>query len=486
MKKLLTIFAFMGLMVLVSCGPTPTPTPKPTDFDVPEFDLTTPVTITYWHANGAALTTVLESIRDEFVEKYPNITVDLVSYGDYTTLRDTVTGAITAGNTPTAAQTYPDHVAVYLDGGALVSLDSYIKDERYGLSQEELNQFLPGFLGEGTIYDEDGTRYALPFNKSTEILYYNKDVFEANGWTVPETWDDVIEICKAWQATDHYKAAVEKWGGKVAGMSYDSEANLFITLTQQWGGTYTAFDENGQGIFSAFGVDADSTAKSKAALSWYLEQFNNKYIATTSYFGADYSSTAFLNGQCIMTVGSSAGAGYNDGMDTTKNTETLFETGVSAYPQKAGTYSETKGNVIQQGTNVSLFKCTDPQEQLAGWLWLKHMTSYESALAWATETAYFPIRYDVLNSDEYQDHIKGIVRAEDGSIVSENQTIAARAKEAGLKQQNWFYTNVAFFGSSKARDEAETLVQAILYGTDGQTLSIDAAYANALRRLTSN
>lgn len=484
MKKLLTILAAICLVVLTGCvTPTPTPGPKPTDFEIPEFDLTKEVTVTYYHANGAQLTTVLEGIRDEFVKKYPNVTVDLISYGDYTTLRDTVTGAITAGTTPTAAQTYPDHVAVYLHGGALVSLDPYVNDERYGLSQEELDQFLPGFLGEGTIYDEAGTRYALPFNKSTEILFYNTEVFEENGWTAPETWDDVIEICKAWQKTDHYKAAYEKWGGKVAGMSYDSEANLFITLTQQWGGTYTAFDANGQGIFSAFGVDEDSTAKSKAALSWYLEQFNNKYIATTSYFGADYSSDAFKNGQCIMTIGSSAGASYNNGAEST---ETVFTTSVSHYPQKAGTYSETKGNVIQQGTNVSLFKCTDPQEQLAGWLWIKHMTSYESALTWALDTAYFPIRYDVLESQEYQDHMKGIVRAEDGTVLSENQTLPAKAKEAGLGQKNWFYTNVAFYGSSKARDEAETLVQAILYGTEGQTLTIDAAYANALRRLTSN
>lgn len=483
MKKLLTIFTAMLLVVLAGCNGTITPPGLGGNTEIPEFDTETPVTVTYYHANGAALTTVLESIRDEFVKKYPNITVDLVSYGKYETLRDTVTGAIAAGNTPTAAQTYPDHVALYLNGGALVSLDPYVKDARYGISDEELAQFLPGFLHEGVIYDEAGTRYALPFNKSTEILFYNADVFAANGWEAPETWDDVIAIAKAWQATDHYKAAYAKWDGKVAGMSYDSEANLFITLTQQWGGTYTDFDANGKGIFSAFGVDAESTAKSKAALTWYLEQFNNQYIATTSFFGADYSSDAFKNGQCIMTVGSSAGATYNNGQEST---ESVFTTAVTAYPQKAGTYDATKGNVIQQGTNVSLFKCKDPQEQLAGWLWIKHMTSYESALTWATDTAYFPIRYDVLNSQEYQDHIKGIVRSEDGEILSQNQTISALAKEAGLKQQNWFYTNVAFFGSSKARDEAETLVQAILYGNEGATLSIDDAYANALRRLTSN
>ena len=249
MKKLLTIVAVMLLAALASCQPTVPPTTGPVDFDIPEFDTTKEVTVTYYHANGAALTTVLEAIRDEFVKLYPNVTVDLVSQGDYTTLRDTITGAVAAGTTPTAAQTYPDHVAVYLHAGALAHLDPYINDPRYGISEDELAQYLPGFLGEGTIYDQAGTRYALPFNKSTEILYYNTEIFAKYGWSAPETWDQVVEISKAWQKTDEYKAAYEAYDGKVAGMSYDSEANLFITLTQQWGGEYTKLTGENQGEF---------------------------------------------------------------------------------------------------------------------------------------------------------------------------------------------------------------------------------------------
>ena len=167
-----------------------------------------------------------------------------------------------------------------------------------------------------------------------------------------------------------------------------------------------------------------------------------------------------------MTIGSSAGATYNDGQAATG---VKFTTGVSAVPQK----DLENGQVIQQGTNVSLFKCSDAKEELGGWLWLKHMVSYESALKWALETSYFPIRYDVLNSEEYQNHIKGNIIADDGSVVEGIQTLAAKAKEAGLAQSQWFYTNVAFPGSSKARDNAETIVQQILYG---DSMTVDKAY----------
>ena len=431
------------------------------------------VTVEYWHANGSALTTVLEQIKASFEEKYPKYKVTLVSYGDYTTLRDTITGAIAGGVTPTAAQTYPDHVALYLQGKSLVALDSYINDPEYGMTKEEQAQFVEGFWNEGTIYDEAGTRYAMPFNKSTELMFYNKTMFDKYGWSTPKTWDDVVKICEAWKDKPEYTAAVKKYGAnQVFGMGYDSEANLFITLTQQYGATYTSFDANGKGVFNAFGAVAEDTAKSKAAMNWYYQEYKKGNIGTCTAFGTDYCSDAFKNGQCIMTIGSSAGATYNDGQ---QSSNTKFETAVTAVPQK----DLANGQVIQQGTNVSLFKCDTKEEELAGWLWLKHMVSYESALTWALNTSYFPIRKDVLESQEYQNHVQGNIVLDNGTVVPGTQSLAAKAKQAGILQSDWFYTNIAFTGSSKARDKAETLVQLMLYGGK----SLDQAYDEVYKAL---
>ena len=383
-----------------------------------------------------------------------------------------VSGAIAAGVTPTAAQTYPDHVALYLQGKSLVALDDYINDPEYGMSEFEQSQFIEGFWNEGVIYDNAGTRYAMPFNKSTELMYYNSDLFAEQGWEAPQTWDEVIEICEAWKKTQHYKDAVAQYGeNQVFGMGYDSEANLFITLTQQYGATYTSFDANGKGVFNAFGAVEADTSKSKEAMNWYYAEYQKGNIGTSTAFGTDYCSDAFKNGQCIMTVGSSAGAGYNDGQHSNN---TKFTTGVAAVPQK----DLDNGQVIQQGTNVSLFKCS-PDEELAGWLWLKHMVSYESALTWALETSYLPIRKDVLNSYEFECHILGKVILDDGTVIAGVQSLAAKAKQASLLQQDWYFTNIAFNGSSKARDKAETLVQLMLYG--GKT--VDQAYEEIYKSL---
>lgn len=477
MKKLNKMFAIallaLSVLCLASCGGAGNGGGSGNNGDEP-------IVINYWHANGAELTAVLEKIEKSFEEKYEGkYDVVLTTYGDYDTLRDTITASVMAGEAPTAAQTYPDHVALYLYGQALQSLDKYINDPEYGMSKEEQAQFVDGFWAEGTIYDQEGTRYAMPFNKSTELMYYNQDLFEAQGWKVPQTWEEVVAICEAWKQTENYANAVAANGANaVYGMGYDSEANMFITLSQQYGANYTSFDAQGNGLFAAFGDVAADTAKSQQALSWFVDQYKKGNMATPTAFGAEYCSNAFLAGQCIMTIGSSAGATYNDGQKATAIDK--FTTGVAPVPQ----YDLNNKQVIQQGTNVSLFICDDEAEELGGWLWLKHMVSYESALIWATNTSYFPIRKDVMASQTYQDFLQGITYTEDGIKIEGSVTIKSRAQTAGLQQADSYYTNIAFPGSSKARDEAGTIVQRILYSDP--VVSVAQAYADAYNSIKNS
>ena len=478
MKKLLSLcMAAVAVFALASCGQKikeeETTTPPKEIVEIVDFDATKDVTVNFWHAMGQTNQEIIAEIIESFEELYPNITVVQTSLGDYTTLRDTITSGIAADELPTIAQTYPDHVALYIHGEVMRELDSYLAStkevtlsdntkEKYGLTEAEQDEYVDGFWAEGTIYDSVGTMYSMPFNKSTEVLYYNKTIFEKYGWNVPTTWEEIVEVASSFKETTEY-AALRADGKKAAGFSYDSEANLFITMTQQWGGGYTGFDNSGKGAFLFDNV------QSKAAMDFYKKAFDAELLATTTHFGTNYSSDAFKAGQIIMTLGSSAGASYNVPSDG------AFTVGVAPYPQKAGS---TNKQVIQQGTNVSLFKRGDAQEELAGWLFMKFLTNYDSALLWCTETAYFPIRKDVLTSTAYADHISGKAVDKDGNVIYK-PTTQQLAQAVGLAQADWFFTNVAFVGSSKARDNAELIVQGILYGGK----SIDNAYQEAMNAI---
>jgi multiple sugar transport system substrate-binding protein len=73
--------------------------------------------------------------------------------------------------------------------GWLHPLDQYF-------TAEELNRFLPGPV-QGCTYE--GVLYAIPWFTDAGILYYRKDLLEKAGFTVPETWEELVEQASALQ-----------------------------------------------------------------------------------------------------------------------------------------------------------------------------------------------------------------------------------------------------------------------------------------------
>ena len=440
----------------------------------PDFiDPTKETVVTFYHAMGAANQAVIQDIIDKFetemLAKYGvKVTVEQRSQGDYDTLRKTIAASIVVGEQPTIAQAYPDHVSLYLQGEAVRDLNKYIEHEEYGLEGDPNDSYgyIDKFWAEGSIYDKEGTIYSIPFNKSTEVLFYNKTLFDKYNWDVPETWDDVIEICEAWKETSEYQQAQNE-GKKVGGIGIDSEANFFITIIQQYGGEFTGFDENGKGEYRFDSVE------SRAALEWLVDEFNNGNTVTATYLGTDYCSDAFNAMQLPMTLGSSAGAKYNVPYDGS------FVTGIAPYPQMAGA-SEDEKFVIQQGTNITLFECPDKQEELFGWLFIKYLTNYESSLKWALNTGYFPIRKDVADSQEYEEYLNSGSYDYWGNPVDGYDPIKEAIK-VGLKQVDYFYVTPTFPGSSRARSECEFVIQSILYNQ--KEYDVDRAIKEALEAL---
>ena len=85
----------------------------------------------------------------------------------------------------------------------VVPLDELFADEKYGLGGSALKydgpameEIVPQFLKECAF---DGHHYAIPYMRSTEACYVNKDFVEKLGYTLPETltWDFVWEVADA-------------------------------------------------------------------------------------------------------------------------------------------------------------------------------------------------------------------------------------------------------------------------------------------------
>lgn len=82
-------------------------------------------------------------------------------------------------------------------------------------------------------------------------------------------------------------------------------------------------------------------------------------------------------------------------------------------------------------------------------------------------------------------YLNGIKRDQNGNEIARLEpTVGAKAKLVGAQQSDAYYTNVAFPGSSKARDKAETIVERILYASPA--VSVEVAYKEAYDSIINN
>ncbi len=457
MKKILTLLfvLFIGV-ALTGCNG------KDDDKELFDYDIITKlpddqIEITVWHSFGEEKGAIIQEYIDEFEAEYTNISVNFTQEGNnYDELRNKVVNNIRTATTPTLVFTYPDHVADYIEGKAALALDPFINDDKVGLSKDEIADFIPAYMAENK---QTGHYMGLPFNKSTEVLIYNKTYFDAqkgktgftkltemynklnpadSGDMEVVTWDLIKAVAQEIKADTALK--------DVKGLfpfAYDSNANLFITLIRQFGGKYT--NSKGDLLFN--------NDKAIAAFEMYKAMHDAGLATIPIEWEQDYASTPFTQAQpqVYMTVGSTAGITYNVPKD--KDGNATGEIGVAPIPQ----YDLENKQVIQQGTNITLMANSTDAERLAGWLLIKHLTSKEVTADWSMKTGYLPVRQSALDSDEYQEFL---------SLTDKNhdfyyESLAARA---AYLQVDYMYYDPAFPGSSDVRSKADTTIQAILFG----------------------
>ncbi len=453
-----------------------------TESEIP-LTITDEVTITMWHAMGDTNRTLLLKYADAFMDVYPNITVVIPEgVSNYDSLKTAMINAITAQDMPNLVQCYPDHVAEYLNGNAVLNLDPYINSDLWGLNgADDFEDIILSYRQENSQYDAAGTFYSLPFNKSTEVMIYNKTALEELDLDVPETWQDIIAMAPALKAygdeiaeakvraddaaaathmsPTELAAAIAAAKALVVPASYDSTGNAFITFTRQFDGLYTGINFEtfaGQYLW----VDNPGTLSAMNFL------YSNRSVLTLpEYWDQDYASTPFVNRQCFITVGSSAGIRYNVPATDPTTGDPLFEIGVAPVPYNAD--KPEKKAVIQQGTNIALLKTGTAQEQLASWLFLKWLINIDNTMDWAMNTGYLPVRTSAYENATYQAFL---------TSPAPNQIYYSMSANAAYLQKDHMFYDPAFIGSSRARTQVGLALERIVLGDGNISQALLDAY----------
>ena len=132
--------------------------------------------------NGQGL--VEQQIIDEYMKENKNVTIKVEALDEEA--YKTKFKAYSMEGMPDVVSIWgqPSFLDEVLDAGVLAELneDDY-KD--YGFISGSLDGF-----------KKDGKLYGLPRNTDVAGFYYNEKMFKENGWTVPKTYDELLELAK--------------------------------------------------------------------------------------------------------------------------------------------------------------------------------------------------------------------------------------------------------------------------------------------------
>ena len=447
-------------------------------FAVPDaFDTDKKLTVTFWAKNDTnkTQTKIYEKAIADFEALYPNVTVSMRLYTDYGKIYNDVITNIATGTTPDVCITYPDHIATYMTGtDVVVPLDELMDHAVYGLGGSGLmfdsparDEIVPEFLEEGRLGEH---WYALPYMRSTEACYVNKDFVEALGYEVPDvlTWDFVWEVSEAAMKKD--KKGLFKLNGQkvLIPFIYKSTDNMMISMLKQLGAGYSS-DEGEVLIFN------DETKDLLAEIAGHA-----KSGAFSTFKISGYPANFLNAGQCIFAVDSTAGATWMGSeaplVDISEDKLVKFETAVRPIPQ----FDPENPEMISQGPSLCLFHKNDPQQVLASWLFMQYLLTNDVQIAYSGTEGYVPVTKKAQESETYQDYLS---RA--GEDNREHYQVKIDAAELLMAYTDRTFTTPVFNGSASLRDAAGYLIEDVTKSVRRRQKANDAYFKELFKKVNS-
>ena len=392
----------------------------------------TELTMYYPIAVGGKLTEVVDGIVADFEAANPDISVNAIYSGNYDDTRVRALSALASGE--------PAQLAVMfsIDAYDLIEQDLVVPFDDYATSDEDkawLNSFYPALMANGQI---EGKTWGIPFQRSTIVAYYNKDLFRAAGLdpeAPPTTWDEMIEIGKALTKDDTYGLMIPSTGYPYW---------MFQALAIQ----------NGKEVMSGDGLTTyfDDPAIVETLEFWKSLSTEHGIMPTgTVEWGT--LRQAFLEGQTAMMW-------HSTGNLTAVKNGASFDFGVAELPANVRLGSPTGGG------NFYLFKDTTDEEKAAALKLIKFMTSPDQAAAWSIATGYMGVSPAAYETEALKSYTAEFPPA----LVARNQLENAVAE---------FST----FETARVREGLNNAIQSALTGSKPAADALAEAQAAAERLL---
>jgi sn-glycerol 3-phosphate transport system substrate-binding protein len=358
----------------------------------------TPVEVSFFYpvAVGGPITKIIDGYAADFEKDNPGIKLKPIYSGSY---QESIAKALTAvksGEPPVMSILLSTDMFTLIDEDAIVPFDEQIKTPA---DQAWLKSFYPGFMENSQT---GGKTWGIPFQRSTIVLYYNKDMFKDAGLDPnrpPGTWKDMTEYAQKLTKRDA-SGKVTQWGLQIPSSGFPYW--LFQALAI----------ENGVNLMNAAGTEVYyDKPEVIGALQYWVDLVNKYKVHPEGIVEWGTTPKDFFERKIAMMW-------TTTGNLTNVKNNAKFDFGVAMLPASKQRGSPTGGG------NFYLFKKSTPAQREAAVKFIKWVTTPERAAQWGIDTGYVAVRADAFETPVMKQYVAGFPAA----AVARDQLPYAKAE----------------------------------------------------------
>lgn len=380
---------------------------------------------------GGGPDALISALCEEYHQATPNVTINPVYAGSYAETRTKVQAAIKAGNTPAIALMFSIDLYSLLSMDAVYDFDQFCTEEA---DQQWISGFYDGFMQNSQT---GGKTYGIPWQRSTILLYYNKDKFAEAGLDTekaPATWEELSSYAEKLTNEDCYGIQIPS---DKAGYAYWM---LQTFCTQQNG--FNLMNDTGTEVY----FNDDRTIK---ALEFWkgLSEAGVQASGTTAW---STTPTDFLEGKAAMIY-------HTTGNLSNIKKNATFEFGTAMLPADESCGSPTGGG------NFYLFKGVEEEKTAAAFDFIQWMTNDPERVAqWSIDTGYVATRPEAYETERMKTYTADFPQA----LVARDQL-------------EYGYAEFSVYDQGNVQDALDTAIEAVMTGQSDAKTALTEAQAKA-------
>ena len=357
-----------------------------------------PVEVSFYYpvAVGGPITKLVDGFAADFEKENPGIKLKPIYTGTY---QDSITKALTAvksGEPPVTSILLATDMYSLIDEDAIVPFDDLIKTAD---DQAWLKSFYPAFMENSQT---GGKTWGIPFQRSTIVLYYNKELFKEAGLDPnrpPQNWKEQVEYAQKLTKRDA-SGKVTQWGLQIPSSGFP-----------YW-------------LFQALAIQAGTNLMNSAGTQTYYDK--PEVIEALTYW-VDLVKKYKVHPEGIVDWGTTpkdffekkvAMVWTTTGNLTNISTNAKFDFGVAMLPAGKQRGSPTGGG------NFYVYKKATPAQREAAFKFIKWITAPQRAAQWGIDTGYVAVRADAWETPAMKQYVAGFPPA----AVARDQLPFAKAE----------------------------------------------------------